>query len=92
MLSPFQFDFPTPWHAFGFGLLLLWAIVIKGIGLWKAARADQRNWFIAILILSTMGILELIYITWFQKEEDKLKKIQEEKNKPRKRISKSKIK
>ena len=43
-------------------ILLLWELVWKGIALWKAAREGQKYWFIAILILSTVGILPIIYI------------------------------
>lgn len=50
------------------GVFLLWTAVWKGIGMWKSARNNQRNWFIAMLVLNTMGILPIIYLTWFQKK------------------------
>jgi hypothetical protein len=43
-------------------ILLLWELVWKGIALWKAARGGQKYWFIAMLILNTVGILPIIYI------------------------------
>ena len=43
-------------------ILLLWELVWKGIALWKAARESQKYWFIAILILNTVGVLPIIYI------------------------------
>jgi hypothetical protein len=43
-------------------ILLLWELVWKGIALWKAARESQKYWFIAILILNTVGILPIVYI------------------------------
>ena len=46
---------------------VLWTISIKGYALWTAARAEQRNWFIALLILNTLGILEIVYLIWFRK-------------------------
>jgi len=47
-------------------LLSLWALVWKGIALWKSSRHNQRNWFIALLILNTFGILEIVYLFYFQ--------------------------
>ncbi len=53
-----------------YGLLILavlWDIFWTGIGLWKSARNDQKYWFLAMLILSTVGILPIIYIYAYQK-------------------------
>lgn len=48
-------------------VLVIWSLVWKGFALWRAARCEQRNWFIAILVLSTAGILEMIYLFVFEK-------------------------
>ena len=48
--------------------LLIWAIAWKGLALWKCGRNTQLYWFIALLILNTLGILEIIYFFWFQKK------------------------
>lgn len=42
--------------------LIIWILTWKGIALWKAARRGQLGWFIALLVLNTVGILEIIYI------------------------------
>ncbi len=47
-------------------ILALWSIAIKGYALWHAARNGQKWWFIAILVLNTVGILEIIYLVWFR--------------------------
>ncbi|WP_148705243.1 DUF5652 family protein [Methanosarcina siciliae] len=47
-------------------ILVLWELFWKGIALWKAARESQRYWFIAILILNTLGILPILYIFLFK--------------------------
>ena len=39
----------------------------KGVGLWKAAKNDQKGWFVAMLVTTTVGILPLFYIFIFQK-------------------------
>jgi hypothetical protein len=45
-----------------FYLLALWSIVWKGIALWKACKNGSKFWFIIILILNTLGVLEILYI------------------------------
>ena len=52
-----------------FLLLAVWSLIWKGFALWKAARLGQRNWFIAILIVNSIGILEIIYIYWFSRKQ-----------------------
>ena len=53
----------------GLGLLLIWSLVWKGMALWKAARNDQRYWFVALLIINTGGILEILYLFIFAKNK-----------------------
>lgn len=43
-------------------IALLWVLPWKGVALWKAARLSHKKWFIAMLILNTFGILEIVYI------------------------------
>ena len=45
----------------------IWEIVWKGIALWRAGRNGHKGWFIAILILNTLGILPIVYIFGFSK-------------------------
>jgi len=52
-----------------FYLLITWAIVWKGIALWHAARNSQLVWYIALLIVNTVGILEILYLVFFRKKE-----------------------
>ncbi|MGH7245618.1 MAG: DUF5652 family protein [Candidatus Levyibacteriota bacterium] len=53
--------------------LFIWSLLWKGVALWKSARDSQRNWFLAILILNTVGILELVYLFFFAKNKLTLK-------------------
>jgi len=50
-------------------LILAWTIPWKGVALWKAARNSHKGWFIALLILNTLAILEIIYIFYFSKKK-----------------------
>lgn len=51
-------------------LAAVWTIAIKGYALWHAARNGQKGWFIALLAINTLGILELIYIIWFRSKRN----------------------
>ncbi|MBU4223946.1 hypothetical protein KJ934_01845 [Patescibacteria group bacterium] len=48
-------------------LVALWVLPWKGVALWKAARNSHRNWFIALLVINTLAILEILYIFIFSK-------------------------
>lgn len=56
--------------------LLVWSIAWKGLALWHAAKNSQRNWFIAILVINTIGILEIIYLFRFAKKRLTLSDLQ----------------
>lgn len=53
-------------------LVMVWTVAIKGYALWHAARNGQKEWFIALLVLNTLGILEVIYLVWFRSDKQKL--------------------
>lgn len=53
-----------------FYLLLIWAFIWKGIALWRSARNNQLAWFVALLIVNTLGILEIIYLLIFRKNKN----------------------
>ncbi len=40
------------------------------MALWKAARNGQPAWFIAILVINTLALLEIIYLVFFQKKKE----------------------
>ncbi len=60
--------------AFGFFLLMAWSLVWKGMALWKAARLNQNIWFIVMLVVNTLGILEIIYIFCVARKKEKAQK------------------
>jgi hypothetical protein len=49
-----------------FVIALVWTVIIKGYALWYAARGNQVWWFVALLVVNTLGILEIIYLLWFR--------------------------
>jgi len=54
-----------------FGIVSLWSLVWKGIALWKSARKKSIVWFIVLLAVNTIGILEILYIFIFSKIGEK---------------------
>lgn len=62
----------------GFGLVILialiWELIWKGLGLWRAARAGSTGWFVAIMIFNTLGILPILYLYVFSKPAEPVSK------------------
>ena len=56
------------WFSVGIMFLVTWSLAWKGVALWKAARNNQLLWFISILLVNAVGIVEIIYISFFQKK------------------------
>jgi len=50
-------------------VLIAWSIIWKGIALWHSARNKQLVWYIALLILNTVGILEIVYLIFSKKDK-----------------------
>lgn len=59
-----SFDYP-----FLLYFVYLWSLLWKGLALWRAVKAGQKNWFIALLVLNTAGIAEIIYLFGFAKNK-----------------------
>ena len=51
-----------PAYGSGFFLLVIWSLLWKGLALWHAGRKGQPWWFIALLVINTAGIFEIIYL------------------------------
>lgn len=64
---------PSPMEFFGQNpvllvLLLVWSLIWKGLALWRAARLGSKPWFVALLIVNTTGLLEILYLYVFSKK------------------------
>lgn len=51
-------------------LLLLWTLPWKGVALWKAVKNSHKKWFIALLVVNTLAVLEIVYIFYFAKKSE----------------------
>ncbi len=63
-----QFILNHLWLLPVFILVVVWSLVWKGLALWRAARAGHWRWFIALLVVNTMGLLEILYIYIFSRK------------------------
>jgi len=43
-------------------ITVIWTLFWKGTALWHAARKGSSLWFILLLFVNTLGILEIIYL------------------------------
>jgi len=57
-------------------ILFVWSLIWNGFALWHAARNEQRNWFIVLLVIHTAGILEVLYLFVFAKKKFKIASLQ----------------
>jgi len=48
-------------------LIIVWSLPWKGVALWKSARLNQKGWFIALLVINTLGVFEILYIFVFSR-------------------------
>ena len=55
-------------NAWLFALIGIYVTAVKGFALWRAAQLAQKKWFIALLIINTFGILELVYLFFISKK------------------------
>lgn len=48
-------------------LVLLWTLPWKAAALWRSARRGHFVWFIVLLLLNTLAILDILYFFFFSK-------------------------
>ncbi len=67
-MNPVQNDFlNNPSTALIYLAISLWSLAWKGLAIWRAGRLQERNWFIVILVINLLGILEILYLFRFSK-------------------------
>ena len=50
------------------GLIIAWSLAWKAIALWKAARKGESIWFVVLMLVNTLGVLEILYLYVFSKK------------------------
>ncbi len=53
-------------------LIVLWSLPWKVLALWKAARNNQKWWFLVFILINTVGILEILYLFILSKPKKSL--------------------
>jgi len=73
MFSPINFA----GFGFLFFVIMLWSLFWKAWALWTAARRGEKVWFGVMLVINTVGILEILYIYVFSrgKTPESVKKV-----------------
>jgi hypothetical protein len=54
-------------HSWILAVIILWSIPWKGIALWKSARNGHLGWFIVLIVVNSLAILDILYIFIFSK-------------------------
>lgn len=49
--------------------LIVWSLYWKGRSLWRAAHYNSKAWFVALLVINTLGILDILYIYVLSKKK-----------------------
>ncbi len=69
------------WHAGALGIvgvafvgvvmlvLVAWTLYWKFKALWYAAKHDDKWWFIGLMLINTLGILEIFYLYYWTKRD-----------------------
>lgn len=55
--------------------LIVWSLVWKGFALWKAGKNNSPIWFVILLVINTLGLLEIIYLFAIKNEKSKTETI-----------------
>jgi len=53
-------------------LAMVWVLPWKGVSLWRSAKRGDRAWFVALLLINSLAILDIIYIFGFSKRPKKI--------------------
>ncbi len=71
-MEDFLLKYPILKNPFFIIVVTLWVIYWKLSALWKSSGNKQLIWFIFLYLFNTLGILEIIYLKYFQKKLDRL--------------------
>jgi hypothetical protein len=51
-------------------VMTLLTLPLKAMAMWRAARAEQKGWYAALLVFNSLGLLELTYLFYFSKKRE----------------------
>jgi len=47
--------------------IMIWDLVWRLLALWHSARQNQKVWFVALMVVNSVGILPLVYLIFVSK-------------------------
>ena len=56
-----EYELTTYWTVV-IAMVVAWDFAWKGFALWRAARNRQPTWFVALMVVNSVGILPIIYL------------------------------
>ena len=60
-----------PWLLPLIVVLAAWSLIWKGLALYRAGSNRSVSWFVVLLVVNTLGILEILYYFVFSKKPQK---------------------
>lgn len=67
---PYTLSYAMPFPMWVIWIMILWTLPWKGYALWKAAKNGQKEWFVVLLVVNTLAILEILYLKFWQKKSE----------------------
>lgn len=55
----------STWGIVTIALVTLWSAVWKMVALYTAGKKKHKGWFVALFVINTVGVLEIIYLAFF---------------------------
>lgn len=52
-------------------LISIWSLIWKGLALWRATKRQELIWFVVLLVINSVGILEIIYLLTTRQKDRK---------------------
>lgn len=68
-----NWGYANHWWSWVFPLVIL-DMFLRALALWRSARAQQKWWFVALLVVNSLGILPAIYLLTHKEKEKAVKK------------------
>jgi hypothetical protein len=53
----------------GVVLGVVWTLIWKSLAMWRAAKVGSKVWFVILLVVNTLGVLDIIYLYVISKPE-----------------------
>lgn len=55
------------WGAIIIAVAIIWSLFWKGLALWHSAKKGNKVWFIVLLLVNSLGLLDAYYLFGVEK-------------------------